>query len=82
MGNVIRLTEGPLDMVACFNRRKTTRPLVGICTLSRALNEATKAFMAVLDDLRLADIAPDRREILPRITPMQEGILWQSRRAR
>lgn len=82
VGNVIRLTEGPLDVVECFNPEKNTCPLIGICKLSRALREATKAFMAVLDDLTLADIASNKSELLSRITPIEEGIVWPSRRAR
>ena len=82
VGNVIRLTEGPLDVVECFNPEKNTCPLIGICKLSRALSEATKAFMAVLDDLTLADIASNKSELLSRITPIEEGIVWPSRRAR
>lgn len=82
VGDVIRLTEGPLDLVECFNPEKNTCPLIGICKLSRALKEATKAFMAVLDDLTLADIASNKSELLSRITPIEEGIVWPSRRAR
>lgn len=82
VGNVIRLTEGPLDVVECFNPEKNTCPLIGICKLSRALREATKAFMEVLDDLTLADIASNKSELLSRITPLEEGIVWPSRRAR
>lgn len=82
VGNVIRLTEGPLDVVECFNPEKNTCPSIGICKLSRALSEATKAFMAVLDDLTLADIASNKSELLSRITPLEEGIVWPSRRAR
>ena len=80
VGNVIRLTEGPLDIVECFNAEKNTCPLIGICKLSRALSEATKAFMAVLDDLTLADIASNRSELLSRIAPLEEGIVRPSRR--
>ncbi|MFD1911890.1 Rrf2 family transcriptional regulator [Halodurantibacterium flavum] len=82
VGNVIRLTEGPLDVVECFNPEKNTCPLIGICKLSRALREATKAFMEVLDDLTLADIASNKSELLSRITLIEEGIVWPSRRAR
>lgn len=82
VGDVIRLTEGPLDVVECFNPEKNTCPLIGICKLSRALKEATQAFMAVLDDLTLADIASNKSELLSRITPIEEGIVWPSRRVR
>jgi len=75
IGDVVRLTEGPLDLVECFNPEKNTCPLIGVCKLSRAMQEATRAFMAVLDDLTLADIAANRDELLSRITPIKEGIL-------
>lgn len=82
VGNVNQLTEGPLDVVECFNPERNTRPLIGICKLSRALSEAAKTFMAVLDDLSLADIASNKSELFSRITPMEGGIVWPSRSAR
>ncbi len=81
IGDVVRLTEGPLDLVECFNPEKNTCPLIGICKLSRALQKATKAFMAVLDDLTLADIAANKGELLARIAPMEQGIVPSERRA-
>ena len=82
VGDVIRLTEGPLELVECFNPERNSCPLIGICKLSRALHEATKAFMTVLDELTLADIASNRGELLSRIAPLAEGIVSPMRRAR
>ncbi|WP_209504381.1 MULTISPECIES: Rrf2 family transcriptional regulator [unclassified Ruegeria] len=82
IGDVIRLTEGPLDVVECFNPEKNTCPLIGICKLSQAIQKATGAFMAVLDDLTLADIASNRNELLNRIAPIEEGIVAPMRNAR
>ncbi len=82
IGDVIRLTEGPLDVVECFNPEKNTCPLIGICKLSEAIQKATRAFMAVLDDLTLADIAANRGELLNRIAPIEEGIVAPMRKAR
>lgn len=79
IGDVVRLTEGPMDVVECFNPDRNTCPLIGICRLSRALREATDAFMAVLDDLTVADIAGNRRELLDRIAPLQAGIVRPKR---
>lgn len=73
VGSVVRLTEGPLEVVECFNPQTNKCPLLGICKLSRAIQEATHAFMAVLDDLTIADIASNRAELLDRITPLQAG---------
>lgn len=81
IGDVVRLTEGPLDLVECFNPERNTCPLIGICRLSRALQTATKAFMAVLDELTLEDIASNKSELLARIAPIEEGIVAPMRRA-
>lgn len=82
IGDVVRLTEGPLDLVECFNPESNTCPLIGICKLSRALQEATRAFMSVLDDLTLADIASNRTDLLARIAPLESGIVAPKRRAK
>jgi Rrf2 family transcriptional regulator, nitric oxide-sensitive transcriptional repressor len=76
------LTEGPLDLVECFNPERNTCPLIGVCKLSRALQEATRAFMAVLDDLTLADIAANRGDLLARIAPLEQGIVAPMRKAK
>ncbi len=75
VGDVVRLTEGPLDVVECFNPDKNTCPLMGICRLSRALQDATQAFMKVLDELTIADIAANKTQLLDRIQPLQDGIV-------
>lgn len=82
VGDVVRLTEGPLDLVECFNPENNTCPLIGICKLSRALQKATRAFMAVLDDLTLADIASNRSDLLARIAPLENGITIPKRNAK
>ena len=71
VGDVIRITEGPMDVVECFNPDRNTCPLMGICVLSRKLQEATAAFMAVLDGLTVADIAANRGQLLDRIAPLE-----------
>lgn len=73
VGDVVRITEGPLDVVECFNPETNTCPLVGICKLSRAIALATEAFMKVLDDLTIADIASNRGELLDRIQSVRGG---------
>lgn len=74
VGDVVRITEGPLDVVECFNPEKNTCPLMGICILSRKMREATAAFMAVLDDLTIADISANRGQLLDRIAPLEFSI--------
>lgn len=75
VGDVVRLTEGPMELVECFNPDSNTCPLIGICRLSRAMQKATRAFMEVLDDLTLADIVANRQQLLDRIVPLEQGIV-------
>jgi len=70
VGDVIRLTEGQLDVVECFDPKTNTCPLIGVCKLSRAIQQATAAFMSVLDDLTIADIASNKAQLLNKIAPL------------
>ena len=81
VGEVVRLTEGPFDLVECFNRATNTCPLIGICKLSSAFARATSAFLEVLDGITIADIASNRDQLLGRILPLQEGIVLPIRTA-
>lgn len=71
VGDVVRLTEGKMDMVECFNPSTNSCPLIGVCKLSVALQGATDAFMAVLDDLTIADISANRGDLMARIAPIE-----------
>lgn len=75
VGEVVRLTEGPIDLVECFNGETNTCPLIGICKLSTAFAEATRAFLEVLDGVTIADIAANREALLERIAPLQDGVV-------
>lgn len=70
VGDVVRLTEGQMDVVECFNPETNTCPLIDVCKLSRAIQQATAAFMAVLDDITIADIASNKAQLLNRIAPL------------
>ena len=78
VGDVVRITEGPLDVVECFNRAKNTCPLIGVCILSRKIQEATAAFMAVLDDLTIADISANKGQLMDRIAPLESPSVDQA----
>lgn len=67
VGEVIRWTEAPLELVECFNAETNTCPLLGVCHLSRGLQRALRAFLSVLDDLTIADIAFNRTALLDRL---------------
>jgi len=70
VGEVVRLTEGSLDVVECFNPEKNTCPLLGVCNLSNAIKKATAAFIEVLDNITIADIASNRTQLLERLAPV------------
>ena len=67
VGEIILWTEAPLELVECFNAETNTCPLLGVCHLSRGLHRAMRAFMSVLDDLTVADIALNRDALLLRL---------------
>lgn len=67
VGEVVRLTEGPLELVECFNPTTNTCPLIGVCGLSAKIREATVAFLGVLDGVSIADIAANRGALLARL---------------
>jgi len=67
VGEIIRWTEAPMDLVECFNPDTNTCQLLGICHLSRGIQRALRAFLSVLDDLTIADIAFNRGELLERL---------------
>ena len=81
VGEVVRLTEGPCELVECFNSETNTCPLIGICKLSNTFAQATRAFLEVLDGVTIADIAANRDQLLDRIVPLQEGIVAPIRNA-
>lgn len=67
VGEIVRWTEAPLELVECFNADTNTCPLLGACHLSRGLQRALRAFLSVLDDLTIADIAYNRGTLLARL---------------
>ncbi len=71
VGDIVRITEGSLEMVESFNSKMNTCPLMGICILSKKIQEATAAFMAVLDDLTIAHISANRGQLMGRIAPLE-----------
>jgi len=70
VGEVLRITEGPFDVTECFKEKTNTCLLINVCKLSTAIKRATAAFLAVLDDVTIADIASNRDELLERIAPL------------
>ena len=73
VAEVVQLTEGPIELVECFNAQTNTCPLIGVCKLSAALQSATRAFMAELDGVTIADIAANRGTLLARLSDGTES---------
>jgi Rrf2 family nitric oxide-sensitive transcriptional repressor len=67
IGEVVRHTEGNLELVECFNADTNTCPLIGVCKLSNLFRTGLRAFLAELDKVTLEDIAADRRKLLSRL---------------
>ncbi len=56
LGEVVRMTEGEVVLVECFDASSNTCPITVACELRRILGEALSAFFAVLDRYTLADL--------------------------
>lgn len=67
IGEVVRHTEGNLELVECFNADTNTCPLIGVCKLSNLFRTGLRAFLSELDKVTLEDIAADRRKLLSRL---------------
>ncbi|MYM22382.1 Rrf2 family transcriptional regulator [Duganella sp. FT135W] len=68
IGALVRTTETDFFMAECFDRASDTCPLTPNCKLKHTLNEATKAFLAVLDQQTLEDMLPTAE---PAIKPVR-----------
>ena len=62
IGEVVRETEETLDVIGCLERRGYC-PIQRVCVLRGVLDEATQAFLAVLDGYTLADLIKPRRTL-------------------
>lgn len=65
IGAVVRQTEPHMNLLECFDKENNTCVITSTCTLKRALYQARKAFMDVLDSYTLEDaIGPNPAEII------------------
>ena len=56
IGEVVRATEDDLNIVECFSGQANSCPITGMCGLTSMIDEALKAFLAVLYQKTLADV--------------------------
>ncbi|MEZ5954696.1 MAG: Rrf2 family transcriptional regulator [Hyphomonas sp.] len=71
IGEVVRHTEGHMEVVECFNPSSNTCPLIGVCRLSALLHTGLRAFLAELDKVTLADLVSNGPVLLKRLEANQ-----------
>lgn len=60
LGDIVRRTEPDLALVPCFDPVNAACAITPACKLRRAMQQARSAFLAVLDNYTLADLAENR----------------------
>jgi Rrf2 family nitric oxide-sensitive transcriptional repressor len=69
IGQVVRKTEPHMDLLECFDQENNTCPISAACALKRALYQARRAFMEVLDSYTLSDVLDNRQQLAKILTP-------------
>lgn len=64
VGKVVREMEDDFYIVECFDRTRNGCPITPVCTLKHALGRALQAYLAVLDEYTLQDLARNPLELL------------------
>ena len=59
-GAVVRACEDDMRIVECFDSQTNTCPIANACALPSVLDEASTAFLSVLDRYTLADLLKPR----------------------
>lgn len=67
VGEVVRYSEGKLDLVECFDPVRNRCCIAPACGLRGVLEEALGAFLETLDRYTLADLVARRRAPLDRL---------------
>ena len=63
LAEVVARTEPDMALVPCFSPRETTCAIVPVCVLRRVTEEARAAFMDVLGNYTLADLAAPKSKL-------------------
>jgi len=64
IGQVVRQTEDDFNIVECFNHEQNLCIISPACKLKHILYEAMQAYLNVLDQYTLADVAQNKDELL------------------
>ena len=63
VGRVVRDTEETFALVECFSPETNECPIASACELARTLDRALSAFLAVLDEVTVADLVAQPRKL-------------------
>jgi Rrf2 family transcriptional regulator, nitric oxide-sensitive transcriptional repressor len=64
IGQVVRQTEDDFNIVECFDRENNMCIISPACKLKHVLYDAMQAYLNVLDQYTLADVAQNKDELL------------------
>lgn len=64
VGKVVRQMEDDFYIVECFDQERNSCPITPVCSLKHALGRALQAYLAVLDEYTLQDLANNPLELL------------------
>ena len=67
IGDVIRQTEGAMNLVECFDPETNGCRISSACALHGVLDEALQSFLSRLDEYTLADLVARRRRPLAQL---------------
>jgi Rrf2 family nitric oxide-sensitive transcriptional repressor len=71
IGEVVRMSESDFHIAECFDSTRQGCALHQGCALKAKLNKATEAFLAVLDEVSLAEMLPGARNTAVAAIPGQ-----------
>ena len=64
LGDIIQQLEPSMDIVECFNRKKSSCAITPVCRLKSAFQEATGAFLMTLKKYTLADLLQNKQDLI------------------
>ncbi|MGI3165175.1 RrF2 family transcriptional regulator [Pseudooceanicola sp. 200-1SW] len=70
VGDVFRAVESPVPIAECFADSANTCPLVNVCRLREAIDRATQAFYASLDDVTLDELVCENPGLAELLSPV------------
>jgi len=76
IGAIVRLTEPDFNLVSCFDSSAGGCRIEAVCVLQRALQEATSAFLKVLDRYTLTDLMTHKTTLVDIFQASGRPVKW------